>query len=155
PTKMLLRSTMADQARSRPQPFHRRPRSVNNSKTFDLSRLRLRGLPSRSPSLPRTKPPRHGRGEPFLKGPIPWDWVTKAMALPGKALHVGIAIWQRAGIERTGTIRFAMTRLRSMGISRSSACRGLTALERVGLVKVDRHTGRAPVVTLIARCSLI
>ena len=127
---------------------------MNNSKTFDLSRLRLRGLPSRSPSPPRTRPPRPGRGEQFLKGPIPWVWLTKAMALPGKALHVGIALWFRAGIERTGTIRLSLTRLRSTGLSRSSACRGLRALEKADLINVERHMGRAPIVTLIVPRSL-
>ncbi len=100
------------------------------------------------------RPPRHRRGERFLKGPIPWDWLARAAALPGKALHVGLAVWQRAGIERTGTVRISMTRLRPMGLSRSSACRGLTALERAELVTVERHKGRAPIVTLAAPRSL-
>ena len=29
----------------------------------------------------------------FLKGPIPMPWLIVAGNLPGKALHVGIALW--------------------------------------------------------------
>jgi hypothetical protein len=49
-------------------------------------------LPVPPPAAGLTRrPPRHRRGERFLKGPIPWPWISAAAALPGKALH-GMAL---------------------------------------------------------------
>jgi DNA-binding FadR family transcriptional regulator len=39
--------------------------------------------------------------------------------------------------------------MQKWGVSRYSARRGLVALERAGLVAVDRHTGRKAVVTIL------
>ena len=90
--------------------------------------------------------PRHRQGERFLKGPIPWAWLARAMALPGKAVHVGIAVWMAAGIARNGLIAVNLSRL---PIGRSAASRGLAALERAGLVSVQRTAGRKPLVTVL------
>lgn len=122
---------------------------MNTSKAFDLSRLRLRDLQSRSPSLPRTKPPRHGRGERFLKGPVPWNWLARAASLPGRALHMGNVLWYWAGITRTRVVAISLSRVaREFGVSRTALARGLAALERAELVSVERHAGRKPTVTL-------
>jgi hypothetical protein len=59
--------------------------------TFDVDSLRL---PSGvAASLTPNKPARFRRGQKFLRGPIPWDWLSVASRLPGKALQVGLAIW--------------------------------------------------------------
>ena len=34
----------------------------------------------------------------FLKGPVPWPWLMQAMALPGKALAVGLMLWLEHGM---------------------------------------------------------
>ena len=100
---------------------------------------------------PRSEVPRHAQGEAFLKGPIPWAWLSRASSLPGKALHVGVALWFAAGKEQTGIIAINLSRLAlEFGFDRSAASRGLDFLALAGLVAVDRHPGRKPVVTLIA-----
>src|SRR5690349_820802 len=58
---------------------------------------------------PTKKPPRHRPGEPFLKGPIPWRWLSRAMRLTGKALHVAILLWKESGIKQNRTIRFNLS----------------------------------------------
>ncbi len=36
------------------------------------------------------KPAQNRLLKKFLKGPIPWQWLSKAANLPGKVLHVAI-----------------------------------------------------------------
>lgn len=98
----------------------------------------------------RRKPPRPRQGEKFLKGPIPWPWLQRAMSLPGKALHVGIRLWFEMGLARVGEVPVSLTGMQALGVSRFAAARGLRALEAAGLVSVNRHSGRKPVVTVLA-----
>ena len=96
-----------------------------------------------------TKLPRHKPGEKFLKGPIPWNWLAQAVSQPGKALHVAIALWFLAGVKRTRTVPLSGSVLDELGVSRYSGYRALTALEHAGLVRVERHRGRNPIVTIL------
>lgn len=108
------------------------------------------GTGVRAPS--RRPPPKPRQGERFLKGPIPWPWLERAGALPGKALHVAIRLWHEMGLTGTSEVSISMTGMAKMGISRFAASRGLLALEGAGLVSVVRHAGRKPVV-MVARHS--
>ena len=96
-----------------------------------------------------TEPPRHKRGEKFLKGPIPWAWLVRAAHQPGKALHVAIVLWFLVGVKKTRTVALSGSVLRGLGVDRHSGYRGLGALEQAGLVSAERHPGRNPVVTLL------
>ncbi len=116
------------------------------SDPFDPSRLAA--PPVALP--PPARPPRHAPGEPFLKGPVPWGWLTSAADLPGKALAVSLVVWFRAGCENRRTVAVTLARLTRMGMSESTARRGLRTLERAGLVSVERRPGRAARVTLLA-----
>ena len=82
-------------------------------------------------------------------GPIPWGWLTEAARLPGKALHVAMALWFWAGIKRSGEVALPISQLSLLGVSRYAAYRGLIALEAAKLVAVRRHQGRKPLVTLL------
>jgi hypothetical protein len=95
------------------------------------------------------KPPRHKAGQHFLKGPIPWNWVSKAAQLHGKALHVGICLWYLAGLKISRVVPMSMERLLELGVNRFAAYRGLKALEEAGLVRVARHKGRLSKVELL------
>jgi hypothetical protein len=92
--------------------------------------------------------PRHRPGEMFLKGPIPWAWLEVAGRLPGRALHVALTLWLRAGIERRAEVKLPLGRLRAMGVDRHAAARGVRALEDAGLITVRRSAGRAAAVTI-------
>jgi hypothetical protein len=100
--------------------------------------------------LPKVKPPRPGPGEKFLKGPIPWPWLSKGANLKGQTLHVGLALWFLAGIKRSQSVALSNSVLQDLGVSRFSCYRALHALEGAGLISVERHTGRNPVVTILA-----
>jgi hypothetical protein len=117
---------------------------------FDPKKLACRREVKR---LPKTKPPRPGPGEKFLKGPIPWSWISKGASLKGQALHVGIALWLLAGIKRSQSVALSNSVLQDLGVSRYSGYRALHALESAGLISVDRHAGRNPVVTILDACA--
>jgi hypothetical protein len=98
---------------------------------------------------PPTKPPRRRRGEPFLKGPIPWRWLEAAMRLPGRALHVGVLLWKEAGCRKSRTVRLRLTVGPDYGIHPDTLKRGLRALRQSALVTVRHRPGRALEVTLL------
>ena len=93
---------------------------------------------------------RFPKGERFLKGPISMKWLNAAACLPGKALHVAICIWHVSGVTRSLQVKISSEVLGNMGIKRHAGYRALKSLERRGLVKVVRHRGRCPVVTIKA-----
>jgi hypothetical protein len=80
---------------------------------------------------------------------IPLPWVIRASHLPGKALHVGMVLWYRAGITRSMTVILTRTWLQRFGVQRLAGRRGLQQLEAAGLVYVERRGKRSPQVTLV------
>lgn len=87
--------------------------------------------------------------KPFVKGPIPLWWVTKASKLPGKAFHVAIAVRYLSGVRGGKTVTVTRSDRRTFGLERYSLYRGLEHLANAKLVYVDRKSGRAPVVTIL------
>src|SRR5687768_6050950 len=66
---------------------------------------------------------RHARGIAyrFLKGPVPMSWLERAANLPGKALHVAVAIRFQAGLTGQKSFRLPPALLRRFGVSRQAA----------------------------------
>lgn len=93
---------------------------------------------------------RHKLKKKFLRGPVPWDWLSAAAAAQprGKALHVALVIRFLDGFERTGVVVLSPARLWELKVSRHAGYRALAALQSAGLVAVERHQGRAPRVTI-------
>ena len=87
----------------------------------------------------------------FVKGPIPFDWLRAANALPGKAGAIGLALWFLKGVKQANT--FAVTREveELAACTRQAFARGLNALAQAGLITVETRRGARPVVTLIER----
>jgi hypothetical protein len=116
---------------------------------LDLERYQLPASAAKLPAK-RARLPRHHQGEEFMRGPIPLAWLCRACRLRGKALAVAMALWFKAGAQRnTPTVVLSGALLKRFGVtSRKAGYHGLAALERAGLVAVERHTGRCPVVTI-------
>jgi hypothetical protein len=119
--------------------------------TFDVDSLRLPSCIAAP--VTRLKSQRFGPGQKFLRGPIPWDWLSAAARLRGKALHVALAIWHLAGLKKTMTVELSRVPLESLGVTRQSAYRGVKALENAGLINAGRRSGRKTRVTILLSSS--
>jgi hypothetical protein len=118
---------------------------------LDIEALRIVGHQDPVDARPR-RVLRYRRGEWFLRGPIPLAWLSDAAAQPGKALAVALEIWLWAGIKKSRVVSISLSHLRiDPDASRSSASRGLRALERASLVAVRRDPGKKPEVTLLEK----
>ena len=103
----------------------------------------------------KTRPPRHQRGQQFLKGPIPLDWLILAAGLPGKSLAVGLGLWVRAGMKNQRRFSVPRSLLREFQVGAEGLRESLVRLERAGLiVVVERRQGCSPVVELLEAPSI-
>jgi DNA-binding transcriptional ArsR family regulator len=124
--------------------------SPNTDTIWDPTRLRLgqdgvarlNGGPSRGrkPSPIRNK---------FIAGPIYVSWVCQASLLGVKALLVGVALWHLKGLRRDNGFLVSNLMLQEWGIQPDAKTRALRALEKAGLITIDRRGKRSPRVTLI------
>ncbi len=105
----------------------------------------------------QTRPASPGRhaGRPgrvpgyFLKGPVPLAWLASAATLRGRALTIGVLVWFMVGMKRATVVTIPGAWLVEFGLNRFAFYRGLAALERQGLVDVDRRRGAMPKITLV------
>jgi hypothetical protein len=102
-------------------------------------------FPKRNNPVPQK---RRQRGRWFLKGPIPGAWLEKAARLRGKSLHVGLAIWFRAGLTGKNEVTVPRKVKERLSLKSDAFRRGLAQLEKAGLVSVVRLKGRPAQVTL-------
>lgn len=93
------------------------------------------------------KPATTGR---FIRGPIPFGWISRAALLPGSALTVGLCLWHLAGLRGTRQqLALSTERLEPLGVSRYAKDRALRSLLAAGLVTVERKRGRSPRVSIV------
>ena len=76
-------------------------------------------------------------------------WLVVAANLPGKALHIGIALWFWSGIKKSGTFVFSCNTIRDLGISRQTCYAQLKAMEKAGLLSIEARKGKKPQITLL------
>jgi len=103
--------------------------------------------PGRAPRPAPASSPTNGRRH--LRGPVPIDWLSAAARLPGRSLHVGIALWIAGGVSRSRVVPLSNLSTLRFGLDRNAKYRGLAWLEQAGLVAVKRKLGRAPLVTIL------
>ena len=85
----------------------------------------------------------------FVKGPIPLDWISKAAQLPGKSVNAGLACWYLMGLKKTHTFKLSNVVACEFGLNKDSKARSLKHLERAGLIRCTRTTGRSVVVEML------
>ena len=85
----------------------------------------------------------------FLRGPIPLDWLGSAAALPGKTLHVGIALWWLHGMAKGKPFKLTQKALQTLNVERDAASAALARLEQAGLIRVVRKLGQRPMVSVV------
>lgn len=115
---------------------------------FDIERFRLPADAGQGRESP--KPRKQRRVGWYLSGPIPGDWLSRAAALPGRALHVALAVQHGLRLNRSEKVKLTRRLLDCFGVNRKAAYRGLLALETAGLIAIEeRGRGRCPVVRIL------
>src|SRR5262249_40864258 len=91
------------------------------------------------------------RGEAYLGGPIPMGWIQRAARLPGKAFHLGCALWFQAvcSPSKSAVVKLPRKTRKWFGLERHAFYRALDALERARLVQSERRTGKVPLITIL------
>ena len=86
----------------------------------------------------------------FVKGPLRLDWLA-AVADSGhsKALLVALAIKAQADRRHETWVTPPPGVLNDFGVSRVDRSRSIAALEKAGLLEVQRRAGRPPLVRLV------
>ncbi len=84
----------------------------------------------------------------FLKK-TPLDPLQRAARLPGRALHVYLAIRHRCDLRREPRVTLPATYLQAFGIGKDVKRRALAELETAGLIRVERLAGRTARVALV------
>ena len=85
----------------------------------------------------------------FLRGPVPLEWLGSAATLPGKTLHVGIALWWLHGMAKGKPFKLTQKALQILNVERDAASAALTRLEKAGLIRLVRQPGQRPMVSSI------
>ena len=80
--------------------------------------------------------------KPFLKGPVPMDWLYIAGSLPGQCLQVGVVIWHEAGLADSRTIQFRPSKAAKFGMHRDTTRRALKRMQSAKLIKIHHNQGR-------------
>ena len=119
----------------------------------DLEAFRARS-PDELPPPPAPGRPKKQRAhgtEPFLRGPIPLEWLARAHAAGGSALAVGLALWFVRGVSgRRAPVKVDSSVRRRFELSRDQTGYGLRALEAAGLVaRVKKGRGRCAVAEIL------
>jgi DNA-binding transcriptional ArsR family regulator len=85
----------------------------------------------------------------FIAGPVDVSWVIRASRLGVKALLVGNFLWYLKGLKRSDSFIVSNLMLQEWGVRPDAKRRALRALERAGLIRVERQGKRSPRVTLL------
>ncbi len=90
--------------------------------------------------------------KPFLKGPIPLDWLNNAGKLPGKSLHLALVIRWLVDMNGGKPTKITAKALERFGISPDACSDGLKRLETANLITVKRLPGQRPTVAYRDSC---
>ena len=96
---------------------------------------------------PRRRKPKRAFAGNFVPA-LPLEWANTAGCLPGKALHVALAIWRQAVLKKSTTTSLPNGPLVGYGVKERAKRTALLALEGAGLIQVEWKPGCNPIVTI-------
>jgi len=105
--------------------------------------------PNRKPQKSKLDLPHPNKGEHFIKGPIPLNWIKLAAQCGGRGTEVGLLLWYAAGWQKRNPVKLTAAIRKQLGVHPKTTKRVLIRMEEVGLIKAKFHRGRSPVVTLL------
>ena len=80
----------------------------------------------------------------FIAGPIDVQWMVQARPLGATALLVGLALWYLKKLRQNDTFIVSNLMLQEWKIQPDAKTRALRALERAGLIRVERRGEAQP-----------
>lgn len=84
----------------------------------------------------------------FMSGPE--TWLITAHSISPSAGWVGLILWQQWRLNRgKQPLKLTGRTLRKFGVSKISARRALKALEKAGLITMQRFKHRSPLITIV------
>ena len=114
---------------------------------FSLESLRVKEQPSTtippSPIKPKSK------HQLFIKGPIPYIWLSKANALGGSTGVIANGLWFYVGLKKSRQFKIDHQLDKLSGVSRQTRQSALIKLERAGLIRVTNKAGNYPTVEIL------
>lgn len=106
--------------------------------------------PRRRKKHTQFKLPKHADGERFVLGPIPLDWLGLASTCGARSDAVAILLWYSAGWQKANPVSLTQATLSTLRVHPKTARRVLRKMADLGLVAVEFHRGRSPLVTLLS-----
>lgn len=82
---------------------------------------------------------------------IPWEWIKKLQApIGGYTFRVALYIWYQKGVKKSRKdLIISISGINNFfRIDRKAFNRAIHELESLGMIGVERHTGRSPRVTI-------
>jgi hypothetical protein len=96
----------------------------------------------------RLPPRRRKRDRKFIPT-LPETIFCRLVQLPRRSWAVYLVLLQRCRLNRTQSVVLSSCLLSRFGLSRNDKWRALPALEKAGLIRVERHPRRNPTITLL------
>ena len=91
----------------------------------------------------------HLKTAPFLKGPIPISWLSRAAALPGKAINVALTIRWLEGMSGGKPFKLSKKVLGLFYVSVDAALDALRRMEVAGLIKLTKTPGQRHLIEVL------
>jgi hypothetical protein len=85
----------------------------------------------------------------FIKGPIPYDWITIATSLGKSPGLVGLGLWFYKGLNNSYTFKIDHKLDDLCSISRQTRQDSLRKLDKAGLIKLTQPLGAYPHIQIL------
>jgi hypothetical protein len=89
-------------------------------------------------------------GGKFVRGPIPLDWLRAANTCGRRSISVAVLLWYGAAWQKSNPFKLSRDTLAELAVSPRTARRVLERMKSIGIVEVEFHRGRSPLVTILA-----
>ena len=111
--------------------------------------MRERIIAYKNPELKALKRKHEEKVFFFLHRSVSIEWFQRLIRLGACPIRVGLILRFKMVLEGKETITLTTSGLSTFGISRQQKWKGLRALEKEGLIKIESRPGKNPMVTLV------
>lgn len=85
---------------------------------------------------------------PYIRT-TPLEWMQTASKLSGKCSNLALAIWHKAGVTKSKSVRITWTCLTDFGITRQAYYRCIKKMVEAGLLTIEEEVGKKPLITIL------